>query len=247
MEALHASVNRRVGKCPGRRGVGQVSRVGGVRPEISLIIIDNQHVVHAGIEAWLSGSEPPIKVVGNYSYPAEFTSVHPAAISDVDVVLFALQYDDGPEFDALRELCQAGYRVVVYSYLVSDEIILTSLEAGAVSYVAKSESGNHLCEAICAACTDTPYVGPRMAKALLNDRTVGRPGLSMREREVLIAWFQTENKEQVAKRLFIEPSTVRTHLQRARAKYAAVGRPARTKSALIARAIQDGILSAYDL
>ena len=66
----------------------------------------------------------------------------------------------------------------MYSYLVSDEIILTSLDAGAVSYVAKSESGNHLCEAIYAACTDTPYVAPRMAKALLRDRTVGRPRLS---------------------------------------------------------------------
>ena len=35
--------------------------------------------------------------------------------------------------------------------------------------------------------------------------------------------------------------------QRARAKYAAVGRPAPTKAALIARAVQDGILSIEDL
>jgi hypothetical protein len=47
--------------------------------------------------------------------------------------------------------------------------------------------------------------------------------------------------------LFIEPSTVRTHLQRVREKYVAVGRPAPTKPALIARAIQDGIVSADDL
>jgi DNA-binding NarL/FixJ family response regulator len=219
----------------------------GLRSEMSLAIIDGQHVVHVGIEAWLSGAEPPIKIVGNYSNPTEFMSVDPAARPDTDVVLFALQYDDGPEFGALRRICQTGNRVVVYSYLVSDEVILTSLDAGAVSYVAKSERGIHLCEAIWAACTDTPYVAPRMAKALLSDRTVGRPRLSEREREVLIAWFQTENKEKVGKRLFIEPSTVRTHLQRVRAKYAAAGRPAPTKSALIARAIQDGILSVNDL
>jgi hypothetical protein len=64
---------------------------------------------------------------------------------------------------------------------------------------------------------------------------------------VLVAWFQTENKEAVGKRLFIEPTTVCTHLQRVRANYAAVGRPAPTKAALIARAIQDGILSVDDL
>jgi DNA-binding CsgD family transcriptional regulator len=86
-----------------------------------------------------------------------------------------------------------------------------------------------------------------MAKALLNDQTLGRPRLSQRERQVLIAWFQTENKEAVAKRLFIEPSTVATHLQRVRAKYAVAGRSAPTKAALVARAIQDGILTAEDL
>ena len=86
-----------------------------------------------------------------------------------------------------------------------------------------------------------------MAKALLNDTALGRIKLSEREKEVLVAWFQTENKDLVAKRLYIAPTTVRTHLQRARAKYAAVGRPAPTKSALLARAIEDGILSLNDL
>jgi DNA-binding CsgD family transcriptional regulator len=86
-----------------------------------------------------------------------------------------------------------------------------------------------------------------MAIALLNDMKLGRPHLSEREKQVLVAWFQTENKELVGKRLFIEPSTVRTHLQRVRAKYAAVGRSAPTKAALVARAIQDGILSVDEL
>mgnify|MGYP000538319467 CR=1 FL=1 len=36
-------------------------------------------------------------------------------------------------------------------------------------------------------------------------------------------------------------------IEGARAKYAAVGRPASTKSALLARAIEDGLLSAADI
>jgi len=225
-----------------------MSTVSGDRSAISIAIIDRHDVVHAGIEAWINGAEPPIKIVGNYSDPAEFLGDHSTATSDVDVVLFALQYGSrGPQFDSLRRVCRAGYRAIVYSYLETDEIILTSLDAGAITYVAKSESGSHLCEAIRAARSDAPYVSPRMGQALLRDKSMGRPHLSQREREVLIAWFQTENKELVGKRLFIEPSTVRTHLQRVRAKYAAVGRPAPTKAALIARAIQDGILSIDEL
>jgi DNA-binding NarL/FixJ family response regulator len=216
--------------------------------EISIAIVDSHCVVHTGIEAWLASTEPPIKIVGNFSRPAEFLSDHPKASPAVDVVLFALQYEsEGPEFDALRRLSRAGHRVIVYSYLVTDEIILSSLDAGAFTYVAKSESGEHLREAIYAARSARPYVAPRMAGALLSDKIVGRPRLSAREKEVLMAWFQTENKHAVAARLSIEPTTVKTYVQRVRAKYAAVGRPAPTKAVLVARAIQDGILNVYDL
>jgi DNA-binding NarL/FixJ family response regulator len=220
----------------------------GDRSAVSIVILDRQAVVHAGIRHWLAGSHPEIKIVGHFFDPAQFKSAYPTATSAVDVVLCALEYDGhGPDFDTLSEICGLGHRVIVYSHHVTDEVILTCLDAGALTYVATSESEDHLCEAICAARSHTPYVGPRMARALLNDRTVGRPHLSKREREVLVAWFQTENKELVGRRLFIEPSTVRTHLQRVRAKYAAVGRPAHTKAALIARAVQDGILSIDDL
>lgn len=74
-----------------------------------------------------------------------------------------------------------------------------------------------------------------------------RPELAPREKEVLIAWFRTDSKDGVARALHIAPTTVRTHLQRVRAKYAAVGRPAPTKAALVARALQDGLIHVNDL
>jgi DNA-binding NarL/FixJ family response regulator len=66
----------------------------GHHPEISVVIIDGQDVVHAGIEAWLTGSAPPIKIVGNFSDPDEFLSLHHRATPAIDVILFALQYED---------------------------------------------------------------------------------------------------------------------------------------------------------
>ncbi|MCP2177654.1 DNA-binding transcriptional regulator, CsgD family [Williamsia maris] len=68
----------------------------------------------------------------------------------------------------------------------------------------------------------------------------GRPTLSAREVEVLLAWLAAESKAQAADTLFITASTVNTHLTRIRAKYTAAGRPARSKANLFARAIQDG-------
>lgn len=74
-----------------------------------------------------------------------------------------------------------------------------------------------------------------------------RVELSAREQEILVAWLKTDSKTAVAKELYLTASTVRTYLQRIREKYARVGRPARTKAALAARAIQDGYIGLYEL
>ncbi|MFI7000846.1 helix-turn-helix transcriptional regulator [Nocardia sp. NPDC050175] len=74
-----------------------------------------------------------------------------------------------------------------------------------------------------------------------------RPTLSRREVEVLLAWLRADSKPEVCTLLFISPGTVNTHLSRIRDKYAAVGRPAPTKAALVARALQDGLVGVDDL
>ncbi|MEP9415661.1 MULTISPECIES: response regulator transcription factor [unclassified Gordonia (in: high G+C Gram-positive bacteria)] len=73
-----------------------------------------------------------------------------------------------------------------------------------------------------------------------------RPRLSRREIEVLTAWLRAESKQEAAAALFISVSTVSTHVARIRTKYDNVGRAATTKSALFARAIQDGYASLDD-
>lgn len=74
-----------------------------------------------------------------------------------------------------------------------------------------------------------------------------QPALSRREIEVLRAWFASDSKINVANSLAVSLGTVNTHLARIRTKYAAVGRPAPTKAALVARALQDGIVQLDEL
>ncbi|KAF0845275.1 response regulator transcription factor [Nocardia caishijiensis] len=73
------------------------------------------------------------------------------------------------------------------------------------------------------------------------------PELSPREVEVLIAWIRAETKSEVAKALYISIGTVNTHLARIREKFAAVDRSAPTKAALLARALQDGLIQLDEL
>ncbi|MFV8301008.1 LuxR C-terminal-related transcriptional regulator [Mycolicibacterium fortuitum] len=78
-------------------------------------------------------------------------------------------------------------------------------------------------------------------------RSTTRVQLSARELEILVTWLKTDSKTAVGEELFLAPSTVRTYLQRIREKYAHAGRPARTKAALVARAIQDGYIGLDEL
>ncbi|MDT5018136.1 MAG: hypothetical protein QOD39_4296 [Mycobacterium sp.] len=215
----------------------------------SVAVIDELDAIHAAVELWCSQAQPAIQFAGNYFSAERFLAEHASSdASNVGAVMLELQMGrHRADFNTLDRLVARRFRVIVYSHIATDEAILTSLDRGAVTYLVKTEGKGHLIDAIRAARTDMPYVGPRMAEAMINDSGVGRPNLAPREKEVLIAWFRTESKDVVAHQLQIAPTTVRTHLQRVRAKYAAVGRPATTKAALVARAIQDGIVHVDDI
>lgn len=78
-------------------------------------------------------------------------------------------------------------------------------------------------------------------------RPLRRPQLSPREIEVLLSWLRCDSKNTVAADLYLSIGTVNTHLARIRAKYSQVGRSAPTKAALVARAVQDGLISLDEL
>jgi DNA-binding NarL/FixJ family response regulator len=215
---------------------------------IGVAVIDDHDAIHAGVQAWFAQAQPPVRLVAGYTAAEPFLDEYPSSTTDVDVVLLDLELKSRqPDFSAIERVTTAGHRTLVYSHIVHDEVILRCLDLGAAAYIAKTEGQGHLIDAIRATATDESYVGPRMASAISRDERVGRPVLTKREKEVLVAWFQTESKELVGQRLYISASSVRTHLQRVRAKYAAVGRPASTKAALVARAVQDGYISVEEL
>ncbi|GED97863.1 helix-turn-helix transcriptional regulator [Gordonia crocea] len=79
------------------------------------------------------------------------------------------------------------------------------------------------------------------------DLELPRPSLTAREVEVLRTWLLLDSKPAVAGELGISLGTVNTHLTRIRAKYADLGRPAPTKAGLVARAVQDELISLEEL
>ncbi|MFD8477097.1 response regulator transcription factor [Streptomyces globisporus] len=212
---------------------------------VSVVVIDDHPAILSGVEMWYSASPRPITVV------AAGASVREAWTdpgSTADVVVLDLQLGETvPAFSSLRRLVDAGRQVVVYSMRDDEKTALTCLDLGAATFLTKSEGQEHLVEATLAAADERPYMPPALAGALGTNARADRPQLSSREENVLIEWFQSESKELVAQRLGISVRTVNSYLDRVRIKYANVGRPARTKASLVARAVQDGLVDVDDL
>lgn len=212
---------------------------------ITVVIVDDHPAILAGIRAWCASADPPIEVVaaGQNVSVAWLAPGH-----DADVVIFDLQLDlTGPAYGDLKRLVDAGRQVVVYSMRSDRETMLTCLDIGGFTYLTKAEGEHHLVAAVQAAAAGTPYTPPVLSGAFRDDNRPHRPRLSPRESEVLLEWFHCESKEMVAQRLNLTVRRVNSCIERVRVKYANVGREAPTKAALVARALQDGLVTTDDL
>jgi DNA-binding NarL/FixJ family response regulator len=211
----------------------------------SVVVVDDHPAVLAGVRAWCALSDPPIEVLDTGPSVA-VAWLEPG--NRADVVVFDLQLDvTGPAYGDLKRLVDAGRQVVVYSMRTDRDTVLTCLDIGAFTYLTKVEGEDHLVAAIHAAASNTPYTPPTLSGVFGTDDRPHRPRLSPRESQVLLEWFRCESKEMVAKRLNLTVHRVNACLERVRVKYANVGREAPTKAALVARAIQDGLIGADEL
>lgn len=136
--------------------------------------------------------------------------------------------------------------MIAYSRFTHAEVVLTCLDVGAVGYVAKSESRQHLSDAVASAWDERPYSAPTLRAAQAAAEQGRRPGLTAQERLVVATWLGAKNKATAGDELSIAASTVKTHVQRIRDKYEAVGRCANDKASLLARALQDGLVGVHD-
>ncbi|MBB5830018.1 response regulator transcription factor [Micromonospora carbonacea] len=218
----------------------------GTEKPITAVVIDDHPAILAGVEAWLAAADPPIQVVATGS-TIKAAWVPPGDSAQVVVLDLRLSTERSLAYGDLRRLVNAGRRVIVYTMLEDEQVALNCLDLGAATFLTKTEGKEHLVAATIAAAEHRPYMPPALAGAIAANARSDQPRLSSREQEVLAEWFQSESKQMVAERIGITVRTVNTYLDRVRIKYANVGRPASTKAALVARAIQDGLIEADEL
>jgi DNA-binding NarL/FixJ family response regulator len=212
---------------------------------VTVVIVDDHVAITAGVRLWCEQAVPPIEMI---DAGTRLSDVWAGPGANADVVVFDLELVPGtPEFGELRRLVESGRRVIVYSQHVDNATALKCIDLGALAYLTKREGPEHLVPAIRAAAQGLSYTAPSLSGALVADDDSNRPQLSQREMQVLRAWFASSSKDLVAAKLHITVKTVDTYIARVRVKYANVGRAARTKSELVSRALDDGLITLSEL
>jgi two-component system, NarL family, nitrate/nitrite response regulator NarL len=207
---------------------------------VTVAIIEDHPVVTEGVTSWIRAD--PGQRVRLVQTARDLTGLSAGPQQSADVVILDLELSGELVTTKIPGLVAAGYRVEAFSGHSDPAIVMETLDNGAHAYVSKEEGRDHLVEAVLAAAADRPYVTRSQARAMLADQSAARPTLSEQERQALLLWFQGMSKASVGQRMSISENTVRQYISRARAKYAATGRTAPSKDALLARAIEDGVI-----
>lgn len=125
-------------------------------------------------------------------------------------------------------------QIIALTSFKEGEMIKTALEAGAIGYLLKDVSADDLVRAIRAAYAGRVTLSPDVAQSLVE--TANQPpapglDLTQREREVLGLMIEGLNNTQIAAKLIVSPSTIKSHVSNILSK---LGVASRTEAVTLA-------------
>ena len=196
---------------------------------VRVALADDQRVVREGLELVLR-MLPDVEVVGLAANGAEALEL--VGIAGPDVVLMDLRMPEVDGVEATRRIRadHPDVQVVVLTTYADDESVFAALKAGARGYLTKDAGAEEIGRAISRVAAGEALLDPTVQARLL-DRLdaaagLGTPpaiptssaGLTTREVEVLALIARGLSNAEIAGRLVVEESTVKTHVNRIFAK-----------------------------
>jgi DNA-binding NarL/FixJ family response regulator len=141
---------------------------------------------------------------------------------------------------ARRAAASAPNTAIILYTAYGDRALLTeALDAGARGFVLKEAPLTDLARAVQLVADGGTYVDPVLASFLASSRTTEKlRTLTQRERDVLRLLADGHSNEEIGKRLFISPETVRTHVRKAMAKL-----DADTRTQAVATALRQSLIA----
>jgi DNA-binding NarL/FixJ family response regulator len=185
---------------------------------LRVIVADDHPLMLTGISVRLS-VEDDIEVVATAKNCADLVAA--AALHKPDVILADVSMTDGSVIDYLDQLGEAApdARVLLLSATDDPQAVSTALHRGAAGFLSKETDSDNIATHVRDTAAGKTVLDARSAAAVAAQlRRPEGEALSARELEVLRLVAEGLSNPDIGKRLFVAPSTVKTHLERAYAK-----------------------------
>jgi DNA-binding NarL/FixJ family response regulator len=193
---------------------------------IKVVIADDQAMVRAGLAAML-GAEDDIDVVATAADGSE--AVEAARSLGADVVCMDIRMPGTDGITATRMLCGPDVDdpvpVLIITTFDVDEYLFGALEAGASGFLLKDAEPETVVAAVRSVAAGNGTLDNSLTRRVLQEMvsrrrtqpvvaTRGVDVLTPRETDILLLLAQGMSNEDVARSLFVEVSTVKSHLAR---------------------------------
>jgi DNA-binding NarL/FixJ family response regulator len=193
---------------------------------IKVVVADDQPLVRAGLTAMLD-VEPDIEVVATASDGTEAVVAARALRPDVVCMDIRMPGQDG--ISATRELCGPGVAdpipVLVLTTFDIDDYVFGALEAGASGFLLKDAEPAAIVAAVRSVADGHGTLDNSITKRVLREVVTRRRTqpvtaaraadlLTARELDILLRLAEGLSNEEIARVLFLEVSTVKSHLAR---------------------------------
>ena len=189
---------------------------------IRVLLCDDQALVRSGFRMILDARDD-LEVVGEAEDGREVIEL--AKGLDPDVILMDVRMPNVDGVEATRRLVDAGSRarIVILTTFDLDEYVYNALRAGASGFLLKDVQPAQLVDAIRVVAAGEALLAPSVTRRLLDRFADALPGdeakpppalesLTERELEVLKLLASGLSNAELAERLFLSETTVKSHI-----------------------------------
>jgi DNA-binding NarL/FixJ family response regulator len=187
---------------------------------IRVLIADDQELVRTGFRLILQ-SEPDLEVAGEAATGREAVAL--TASLRPDVVLMDIRMPDLDGIEATRQITRAtaASRVMILTTFDLDEYVFAALQAGACGFLLKDVAANQLAAGVRMVAAGDALLAPSITRRLIEEFAVSRPQapeqvkeLTPREMEIFLLVAKGMSNAEIAAKLVIGETTVKTHVTR---------------------------------
>ncbi|KAA3661599.1 MAG: DNA-binding response regulator [Chloroflexi bacterium] len=184
------------------------------------MLVDDHTMVRRGLATFLKVFDD-LELVGEAADGETAIQLCNSILPDVMLMDMVMPNMDGVTTTRIIRQRFPTVQVIALTSFKEEDLVQNALQAGAVGYLLKDVSAEKLAQAIRAAHVGQSTLSPGAAQALVHATTQPPPpghDLTEREHAVLLLMVKGLNNTEIAEKLVVSPSTIKSHVSHILAK-----------------------------